>query len=306
MKFALAIAVVGCASAQYNKRNPASADRFPEAGESAQLYQPAGVLQPAGAEFAQFYQPAAVQPGTCNRPDGGCVQTITKIVDVPVVQYVDRPVPVQVPTPVHVPVPVPTPVRVEVRKHVPVQQTRHVPVPTPVPVDEVREVVRTVQREVIQNVQQPVPVPNPIPVPNIQYVDKIQTRERLVDVPNVVRNPVPVPVPTPTPVYITPPPAPCPAPYTIYAGQSGEYGAVNQEGVVDPQAGYLAQYGAPVHSGAEGVAPAYSASTLRAAYGASATDFAELAQRSHVPEVAASPVAGITDLPDLSGYAGVQ
>merc|ERR1711871_1027488 len=80
---------------------------------------------------------------------------------------------------------------------------------------------------VVQNVQQPVPVPNPIPVPNPVYVPQIQTRERVVEVPQVVPNPVPVPVPTPQPVYVTPPPAPCPAPYTVYAGSEGAaYGAV--------------------------------------------------------------------------------
>merc|ERR1719454_2709435 len=66
---------------------------------------------------------------------GGCVQTVTKIVDVPQAQWVDRPCPVPVPNPVPVPTPVPNPVRVEVRRPVPVPQTRQVPVPTPVPVE---------------------------------------------------------------------------------------------------------------------------------------------------------------------------
>merc|ERR1712232_1128838 len=123
-----------------------------------------------------------------------CVQTVTKIVDVPQVQTVDRPVPVPVPNPVPVPTPVPNPVRVEVRRPVPVPQTRQVPVPTP--------------------------------VPNIQYVPQIQTRERVVEVPQVIPNPVPVPVPTPQPVYVTPPPAPCPAPYTVYAGSQGCGGVI--------------------------------------------------------------------------------
>merc|ERR1711865_172004 len=87
---------------------------------------------------------------------------------------------------------------------------------------------------VIQNVQQPVPVPNPIPVPNIQYVPQIQTRERIVEVPQIIPNPVPVPVPTPQPVYVTPPPAPCPAPYTIYGGNQGAaaYGGLAYGGAV--------------------------------------------------------------------------
>merc|ERR1719360_227210 len=76
--------------------------------------------------------------GQCNLPGGGCVQTVTRIVDVPNIQTIDRPIPVPVPNPVPVPTPVPNPVRVEVRRPVPVPQTRQVPVPTPVPVEQVR------------------------------------------------------------------------------------------------------------------------------------------------------------------------
>merc|ERR550537_712475 len=132
----------------------------------------------AASASAQCGVPVAAPCAT-----GGCVQTVTKIVDVPQVQWVDRPCPVPVPNPVPVPTPVPNPVRVEVRRPVPCPQTRAVPVPTPCPVEQIQEVVRHVQREVIQNVQQPVPVPIPIPVPVVQYCPQIQTRERLVDVP---------------------------------------------------------------------------------------------------------------------------
>merc|ERR550537_860276 len=125
----------------------------------------------AASASAQCGVPVAAPCAT-----GGCVQTVTKIVDVPQVQWVDRPCPVPVPNPVPVPTPVPNPVRVEVRRPVPCPVTRAVPVPTPCPVEQIREVVKHVHREVIQNVQQPVPTPCPVPVPNIQYCPVIQTR----------------------------------------------------------------------------------------------------------------------------------
>merc|ERR1711943_105143 len=89
---------------------------------------------------------AATASAQCSPCGTGCVQTVTKIVDVPQVQVVDRPCPVPVPNPVPVPTPVPNPVRVEVRRPVPVTVSRQVPVPTPVPVEQIQEVVRQVQR----------------------------------------------------------------------------------------------------------------------------------------------------------------
>ena len=46
-------------------------------------------------------------------------------------------------------------------------------------------------------VLEPVPSPNPIPYPNIQHVPMFQTREHIVEVPQIIPNPVLAPVLSP-------------------------------------------------------------------------------------------------------------